>query len=131
MKKNILLLASVAALVFLSLSPVAHAFTTPGSGQSPTPPAPVTDAADLSELLCSIVGWFFWIVIVISIIMILFSAYTYVTARDDQEKTSKARKTLTYAAVGIAVALIAGGFPTLIASVFPGNPDIPSFGQCI
>src|SRR5579863_6151639 len=95
------------------------------------PAQPITTQNELQAFFCSVVGWFFWIVITISVIMVLFAAFTYVTARDDQEKTSKARKTLTYAAVGIAVALMAYGFPILIASVFPSNPDVPQVGNCI
>jgi hypothetical protein len=53
--------------------------------------------------------------------MVLYAAFTYVTARDDVEKTSRARRTLTYAAIGIAVALMAVGFPQLVGSIFPAG----------
>ena len=59
--------------------------------------------------------------------MVLVAAYNYVTAQEDTEKTSKARRTLTYAAVGIAVVLIAYGFPQLVASLFPNNPSVSAF----
>jgi cytochrome bd-type quinol oxidase subunit 2 len=83
--------------------------------------SPITDETDLQQLMCNIIGWFFWIVITVSVIMVLVAAFNYVTAGDDTEKTSKARRTLTYAAVGIAVALLAAGFPRIIASVFPNT----------
>ncbi len=81
--------------------------------------SPITDASDLQEFLCSVVDWFFWIIIIVSVIMVLYAAFEYVTAGDDTEKTSRARRTLTYAAVGVAVALLAAGFPSIVASVFP------------
>lgn len=96
----------------LLIFPLAHA-----QNQAP-PPAP-QNQSQLNAVLCNIVAYFFWIVILVSVIMVLFAAFTYVTARDDQEKTSKARRTLTYAAVGIAVALLAYGFPAIISGFFP------------
>ena len=84
--------------------------------------SPITDETDLQQLFCNIIGWFFWIIIVISVIMVLLSAFDYITAGDDTEKTSRARKRLTYAAIGIAVALMAAGFPSIVASVIPNNP---------
>ncbi len=101
-------IASIALRMSLS---VANAATENQSG--------VYDTQDLGKVFCSIIGTFFWVVIVVSIIMILMAAFQYVTAGDDTEKTTKARKTLTYAAVGIAVALLAEGFPPIVASLFP------------
>ena len=90
--------------------------------QTSSATSPVTDETDLQQLFCNIIAWFFWIVIVISVIMVLVAAFDYVTAGDDTEKTTRARKRLTYAAVGIAVALIAAGFPSIVASVIPNSP---------
>jgi len=59
---------------------------------------------------------------VVSVIMVLYAAFMYVTAGDDTEKTSTARRTLTYAAVGIAVALISTALPDIVGSIFPTNP---------
>ncbi len=82
-------------------------------------PNPVQNVQQLQDVLCTFIVYFFWIVITISVIMILYAAFTYVTARDDQEKTSRARRTITYAALGIAVALLAVGFPNIVGSLFP------------
>jgi threonine/homoserine/homoserine lactone efflux protein len=60
----------------------------------------------------------FWILIAVSIIMVIFAAFQYATAGDDTEKTTKGRKTLTWAAVGIAVALLAKGLPTLVGNIY-------------
>jgi multisubunit Na+/H+ antiporter MnhB subunit len=101
------------AILGLAVIPFAHA-------ANPNPPSPVQSQSDLQKVLCNIVAYFFWIVIIISVIMILYAAFSYVTARDDTERTSRARRTLTYAAIGIAVALLAYGFPSIIAGFFPG-----------
>ena len=89
--------------------------------------APITTQAQLVTLFCSIINWFIVILLAISVIMVLVAAYNYVTAQEDTEKTTKARRTLTYAAVGIAVVLIAYGFPQIVATVFPGNPSVSAF----
>lgn len=72
-------------------------------------------------IFCPIVDWMFWILISVSIIMVIYAAYIYLTAGDDTEKVHKATKTITYAAVAVAVAIIAKGFPDLIGSIFGGN----------
>ncbi len=92
--------------------------------------SPITDETDLQQLMCNIIDWFFWVIIIISVIMVLVAAFDYITAGDDTEKISLGRKRLTYAAVGIAVALLAAGFPKIVASVFPNtvNAEVSCLG---
>ena len=56
----------------------------------------------------------------VSIIMVIWAAYLYVTSEGDAEKPSQARKMVLYAAVGIIIALLARGFPTIIGSLLGG-----------
>ncbi|HUC31616.1 MAG TPA: hypothetical protein VMR99_02945 [Candidatus Paceibacterota bacterium] len=100
----------------LFLGAVAHAQVQQLPGQS------ITNVSGLTAVICSFLAYFFWIVLVISVIMILLAAYYYVTSDDDAEKITKARRTITYAAVGIAVALLATAVPDLVGSLFPSNP---------
>jgi heme/copper-type cytochrome/quinol oxidase subunit 2 len=113
---------------FLSLAfgLVAHAATntTQLPGQS------ITNVSGLTAVICSFLAYFFWIVIIVSVIMVLYAAFVYVTAADDTEKTSKARRTLTYAAVGIAVALLATALPDIVGSIFPTNPGASLNDAC-
>jgi len=108
----------VALLLLIVVSPVIVYAQAPAAG---TAPAPINTAQDVADFLCGLISWFFWIVIIISVIMVLWAAYTYVTASDDAEKTTKARKILTYAAIGIAVAVIAVGFPGIVSTLFPST----------
>jgi uncharacterized membrane protein len=71
-----------------------------------------------TDLFCPIIDWMFWILISLAIIMVMWAAYTYLTAGDDTEKVHRATKILTYAALAVGVALVAKGFPTLVMSVF-------------
>ncbi len=50
----------------------------------------------------------------LSVIMVLVGAFQLITSSGDPEKVSQGRKTILYAAVGLAVALIAGGVVDLI-----------------
>jgi flagellar biosynthesis protein FlhB len=118
-------LLSVPTFGMIAITHIAMAQT---SGNTIT--APITDEQDLKDLLCNVIAWFFWIIIVISVIMVLVAAFDYVTAGDDTEKTSRGRRRLTYAAVGIAVALLAAGFPAIVASIFPNAPGTTLADTC-
>jgi len=71
-----------------------------------------------SKILCPIATAMFWVLMSVSVIMVLYGGFLYLTARDNAERISKAHKTLIYAAIGIIVALIAGALPTVIANLF-------------
>ena len=87
----------------------------PAYAQSTTPPpSPVTTPQGVLNILCMFAVYFFYAVIIITVIMVVYAAFLYITAGDDTEKTTKARRTLTYAAVGVAVSLCAVGFPSII-----------------
>lgn len=50
--------------------------------------------------------------------MIVYASFIYTTAEDDAKKVSKGHHILIYAAVGVAVALIAKAGPSVVASIF-------------
>jgi hypothetical protein len=77
----------------------------------------VTTQNGLGDLLCNVVSWMVYVLIIVCTIMIVWAAYLYVIGGDDTEKVTKARQTITWAAVGLGVALIAKGFPELVASL--------------
>lgn len=94
-------------------------FPTPPGGV--IPPAPIASTGDVYSFLCVIIDWIFWLLIIFSIIMFLVGGYRYLTSGGESERVGKANKTLMYAAIGVAVAIIAAGVPYLIAS-FLGSP---------
>jgi hypothetical protein len=57
----------------------------------------------------------------LSTIMVLVGAFQFMTAAGDPEKVTKARKTITYAAVGFALAVLAGSVSTLIQNFVAGK----------
>jgi cytochrome bd-type quinol oxidase subunit 2 len=119
MKNKLLHLLSYSTLFSGILTFFSTGITNAAIGDS-APKALVSSAKDLNtSLFCPIISAMFWILISLSIVMVLWAAYLYVIAQEDTEKTNKARRTLTYAAVAIIVALLAKGFPDLVSSIFP------------
>ncbi|MBI2055166.1 MAG: hypothetical protein HYT39_03680 [Candidatus Sungbacteria bacterium] len=58
-----------------------------------------------------------FVVLAVAVIMILASAFNFITAGGDEEKLKTARRQLIYALVGIAVALLAFTLPTTIGNL--------------
>ncbi len=70
----------------------------------------------------SVAGFLFYdIAAPLTSIMVLVGGFQMMTAAGDPEKFSKGKKTLTYAAVGFVIVLIAGGITSLIKSIFAGS----------
>ena len=80
----------------------------------------VTTPDQLLEIFNSLLGWLFTFAMVFSIGMALYAAYLYLFSAGDPTKVQGAHRALTFAAVGIAVALIAGGLPQLISVLITG-----------
>ena len=78
----------------------------------------ITDTNGARTAICNVFNAMFDVLIVVSTIMILWAAYLFVTAKDDAEQVTEAKKSMLYAAIGIVVALLARGFPTLVAGIF-------------
>jgi hypothetical protein len=72
----------------------------------------------VSDTICTVANYMFWFLITLSVVFVLIAAYKYLASSGDEQKVSSATKTITFAAVAIVVALIARGFPTIIASIF-------------
>lgn len=104
----------IAISIASPIATLAQNFPKPPTGNAPA--SPITDTISLIDFICSIMDWIFWGLVVLSVIMALVAAYRYVTSAGDPEKTGKAGKTLLYAAIAIAVALLAFGVPRIVAS---------------
>lgn len=87
-------------------------------GQAPTIPGinPVgpSSVGGLVDLIRNIVRWVYIVFFILAVLFILFAAFTYLTSGGDATKVTTAKNALIYAAVAIAVALLAVGFETII-----------------
>lgn len=107
------------AVLALVLAPVAVSFaqlepapiTIPG-GQD----TGITDTGSLFDTICVILDYIFTGLIILAIIFVLIAAFKYLTAGGDPEKVKAASKTLIYAAVAVAVGIIAQAIPIIVGN---------------
>ena len=71
----------------------------------------------LNEAVENIVTPLFVVLVAISIVFIIFAAYTFVTSGGDPGKTETARTTLIYAIIGIVVAFLALGLYNVLKAL--------------
>lgn len=90
-----------------------------------TPPATMPEIPEINvniwEILDRALNWFFGIALVVAAIMLVYAGFNYVTAGGNDEKIKTATKTLIFALIGVAIALLAKGLPLLIQDFLQGN----------
>lgn len=59
-------------------------------------------------------GWMYGVLLAAAVLFILLAAFNFLSAGDDAEKITKARRELIYAAVAVGVAILATGIITLV-----------------
>lgn len=72
---------------------------------------------ELDEVIDKIIGYFLGAVIIAAVFMIVWAGFNFVTAGGDQEKISKAKKTIFGAIIGLIIALLAQVFVELVLGV--------------
>jgi len=71
---------------------------------------------DLVRITVNLVNWFSWFVAVAAVVMGLYSGFLFLTSRGDPAQLTKARGTLFYAIIGIAVAILSFSIITITKS---------------
>ena len=75
------------------------AFALPALALAQVQPAPITAPGNINNInqitsssgvICTIINWFFWLLIVLTIIFVLVAAFKYLTAGGDPEKVKSA-----------------------------------------
>jgi len=82
--------------------------------------------SDVASYIGSILNWVFGILMVISVAMILYAGFRYLTAAGDETKVKSAKKTLTYALIGVGIALLSKAIVLVIASILGGTTNVSS-----
>ena len=67
----------------------------------------VTRFADLQEFIDFAIDFFMSLAVIIAVVFIVVTGFTYILSFGDETKIQKANKALVYIIVGLAVALIA------------------------
>ena len=61
-----------------------------------------------------VTNWFFYIIVLVVVLMILYAGFIYVTSAGNPQKGKWASKIITYAIIGLVVALFSKAVPSLI-----------------
>jgi len=85
----------------------------------PVPREPV----DISPIdaLVRVTNWAFAILMTLAVLMLIISGIMFVTARGDENQLKQAKSILTFAIIGVVVALLARGGITFIERVLLGG----------
>ena len=82
------------------------------------PPGPpegaIREPGHIIEFLNLILGWLFAAFLTIAVIFLIIAGFTFLTASGDTDKVTRARRMLTYALIGVAVAVGSRGLVALI-----------------
>lgn len=88
--------------------------TIPEAGQDGLPRSPITEPNQFLDVIASVVKWTYAIFFIITVMFVLFAAFNYLTGGDDAEKIKSAHQQIIYAAIAVAIALLAVGFSLII-----------------
>lgn len=121
MKKSIISIAIMTCAVF----GVSVLSTTSLSGSVSAQVSKGIDTATTSEmqgksidgkdgLIKTVVNVLLWAVGILSVIMIIFSGFRYITSSGDASKTKSAQNTLIYSVVGLIVAIMAWAIVNMV-----------------
>lgn len=76
---------------------------------------------DIPTLIGTIATWLLGIGTVLATIVVLWSAFLFMTSGGSQTRVTQARQTLWYAIIGLAVLMLADGVALLIQNFLKGN----------
>ena len=114
MKKSIISIAIMTCAVFgasvlstASLSGSASAQVSEGINTATTSEMKGKSIDGKDGLIKTVVNVLLWAVGILSVIMIIFSGFRYITSAGDASKTKSAQSTLMYSVVGLIVAIMA------------------------
>ena len=77
----------------------------------------VGSVTDLLNKFSTVIGYFATLIMIIAVAMILYAAFKFITAGDDEEAVGSARKILTWGIVGLIVAFLAYSLPTIVRTL--------------
>ncbi len=75
---------------------------------------------EIINILERLLNWMFTLLMIVAVMFILYAAFIYLTAGGDPEKVKTASNQLIYAAVAIAVALVAQGIRFIVEQLVQG-----------
>ena len=121
MKKSIISIAIMTCAVFgasvlstASLPGSASAQVSEGINTATTSEMKGKSIDGKDGLIKTVVNVLLWAVGILSVIMIIFSGFRYITSAGDASKTKSAQSTLIYSVVGLIVAIMAWAIVNMV-----------------
>ena len=65
----------------------------------------------------TVTNWIFYILTLLVVVMIIIGGFTIITASGSPERAAKGRAILTYAIIGLAIALLAKIIPSIVSFI--------------
>ena len=87
-----------------------------------------TKASDLQEIILGIVSGVIGVLGVVCVVVIIYGGTRYMTSAGEQEKIKKAKNTILYAAIGLAVCALSFAITNFVVAVLNGE-DVSSSSE--
>ncbi len=110
--KTVFVLLGIGALVVIPLLSVNADVVSPDIPG--VPKSKIDTESKVLGILKSVISMVYTVFFILAILFVLLAAYQYLTSGGDSKKVEEAKTKIIYAAVAIAVALIATGFSSII-----------------
>ncbi|MDO8524563.1 MAG: pilin [bacterium] len=68
----------------------------------------------LLNTVYTVTNWIFYLLTILAVLMIIYGGFVYITAAGDPAKATSAKGILTFAIIGLAIALLAKFIPSLV-----------------
>ena len=66
------------------------------------------------NVIYTVTNWIFYILTLLAVLFIIYGGFTYLTSSGDPTKSAKGKSILTYAIIGLSIALLAKFVPSLV-----------------
>ncbi len=98
--------------------------TTPPPPPPPPPPGPKTPE-EVINVLNNFAPWLFGFLLALATLFLVIAAYNYLTAGEDTEKATTAKRMIFYTVIAVVAAAFARAIPALIQAVTGITADTP------
>lgn len=105
------------SLIFVSSTFAIVAGEIPGAGELISGAPKVENIGGLIDIIKSVVRWTYVIFLIIAVLFIIFAAYNYLISQGEPEAIKNIHNQLIYAAIAIAVALLAVSANLIVESI--------------
>lgn len=79
------------------------------------------DTQDPKALVQGLIRWFLWIVGILSVVIIIYGGVLYTTSAGDQQKVTKAKNTILYGLIGLAISVLAYAIVSFVVNTIINN----------